>query len=271
MTKDQLAAFMLGLLLAGGLSGGAAEGDQASERPALRVMGRYKGRIKGWDVVNEALDENGGLRQSNWMKIIGEDYIAKAFEYAHEADPGAQLHYNDYSLENEAKRNGAIALLRKLKSQGVIVNAVGLQGHLKMDWPTPAQEDATISAFAALGLKVMISELDIDVVPATQRNRGAEVGLSSQQTADSGAHANGLPDAVQQALASRYGELFTVFLNHRGVINRVTFLGVTDGDSWLNSPGRVNYPLLFDRRGEPKPAFDAIIRAATQGRNTPAR
>ncbi len=139
------------------------------------VVGRYKGKIKGWDVVNEALNEDGSLRETPWLKIIGEEYIVKAFEFAHEADPNAEMYYNDYSLENAPKREGAIALIRKLQAAGVHVAAVGLQGHYKMDWPSTGQVDSTIKAFAALGLKVNITELDIDVVPATQLNRGADL------------------------------------------------------------------------------------------------
>src|ERR1035441_922359 len=133
------------------------------------VVGRYKGRIQVWDVVNEALNEDGTLRQSPWMKIIGEDYIAKAFQYAHEADPKAVLRYNDYSLENEPKRNGAIALIKKLQAQGVPVTSIGLQGHGNLSFPTAEQEDATIAAFAKLNLQVMITELDIDCSRGGQR------------------------------------------------------------------------------------------------------
>ena len=139
------------------------------------VVGRYKGRIQSWDVVNEALNDDGSLRQSQWLKIIGPDYIAKAFEYAHEADPSAELNYNDYSLENEPKRNGAIKLVQQLKAEGVPISAVGLQGHDKMDWPTVEQESATIEAFGNLGMKVKISELDVDVLPSASQNRGADV------------------------------------------------------------------------------------------------
>ncbi len=229
------------------------------------VVGRYKGRIKGWDVVNEALYDNGTLRQSRWMKIIGEDYIAKAFEFAHEADPSAELHYNDYSLENEPKRSGAVALIKKLKEQGVPITAVGLQCHVKMKWPTPAQEDETIEAFAKLGVKVMVTELDVDVIPSSQGNQSADVSQAGQSRAGANRnpYTNGLPDSVQQDLAKRYGELFAVFTRHHADIARVTFWGVTDGDSWLNSWGRVNYPLLFDRKSQPKPAFNAVIKAAT--------
>ncbi len=226
------------------------------------VVGRYKGRIKGWDVVNEALNEDGTLRNSPWRKIIGDDYIEKAFEYAHEADPDADLHYNDYSLENEPKRNGAIALIKKLKSEGIHITAVGLQGHVKMDWPTSKQEDETISAFAKLGVKVMISELDIDVVPASQHNRTADIAANAHQSGGANDYANGLPEKMQQELAERYAELFKVFVKHRNDITRVTFWGVTDGDSWLNGRNRVNYPLLFDRAGQPKPAFYSVLKVA---------
>jgi endo-1,4-beta-xylanase len=227
------------------------------------VVGRYKGRIQGWDVVNEALDESGELRHSQWEKIIGDDYIEKAFQFAHEADPGAKLHYNDYALENTPKRNGAIALIKKLQADGIPIDCIGLQCHVKMRSPTPEQEDRTISAFAALGVKVMITELDVDVVPATQRNQTGDIALNAQVTAGANVYTNGLPEVQQQALANRYADLFRVFVKHRADISRVTFWGVTDGDSWLNVRGKVDYPLLFDRAGQPKPAFDAVIKEAS--------
>ena len=231
------------------------------------VVGRYKGRIQSWDVVNEALNEDGTMRPSLWEKIIGDDYIAKAFQYAHEADPQAQLTYNDYNLENEAKRKGAIALITKLKAEGVPITSVGLQGHDSLTWPTVDQMDAAISDFARLGVKVAISELDIDVLPPATRQQTADVTVSIQQNAALNPYVNGLPDSVQQQLAKRYGELFGVFVKHRDVVTRVTFWGVTDGDSWRNDwpvRGRTSYPLLFDRAGQPKPAFESVIRAAGQ-------
>ncbi|HVN48188.1 MAG TPA: endo-1,4-beta-xylanase [Bacteroidota bacterium] len=223
------------------------------------VVGRYKGQVHGWDVVNEAVNEDGTLRESPWLKIIGEDYIEKAFQYAHEADPSAELHYNDFSLENKPKRDGVLKLITKLKEHGVPVTAVGLQGHYKMDWPTLAQIDTTVDEFGKLGTRVMITELDVDVVPATQANRGADLSLNNQRQAHADVYAAGLPDSVQQALAKRYAGLFTVFLRHKE-IERITFWGVTDANSWLNTRGRTNYPLLFDREGKAKPAFDAVIK-----------
>jgi endo-1,4-beta-xylanase len=228
----------------------------------LTVVGRYRGRIKGWDVVNEALNDDGTLRESPWKKLIGDDYIEKAFQFAHEADPQAQLHYNDYALENLRKRHGAIALIKKLQAEGIPITAVGLQEHVKMDWPSTNQVDETISDFARLGVKVMITELDVDVVPATQGNRAADITLNAQQATNADVFAAGLPEDKQQALARRHADLFRVYLKHRADISRVTFWGVTDGDSWLNSRGRTNYPLLFDRAGNPKPAFEEVIRVA---------
>jgi endo-1,4-beta-xylanase len=229
------------------------------------VVGRYKGRINGWDVVNEALDDNGALRRTPWMRIIGEDYIAQAFAFAHEADPQAELYYNDYSLENEAKLQGAVALIAKLKAQGVPVAGVGVQGHYHMDSPSPGQVDRAIARLAKLGVKVMITELDIDLLPSAWQDRGADITLNVKLQAKLNPYANGLPEGVQQALAKRYAELFGVFLKHRESISRVTFWGLKDGDSWLNNwpvKGRTSYPLLFDRSGQPKPAFDAVIRVA---------
>lgn len=250
------------------------------------VVGRYKGKIQSWDVVNEALNDDGSLRQSMWFKIIGPDYIDKAFEFAHEADPQALLTYNDYGLEDDAKREGAIALVRKLKAKGIPIGCVGLENHDSLTWPSAAQEDATISDFAALGVKVAISELDVSVLPSPGHESTADLSLSQALSSQAdpevdasydpntgpkidpklNPYPTGLPASVQQELARRYGELFHVFLRHRNAISRVTFWGVTDTDSWLNYQpvlGRADYPLLFDRAGQAKPAFDAILRAAS--------
>jgi endo-1,4-beta-xylanase len=233
------------------------------------VVGRYKGRIKGWDVVNEALNEDGSLRSTPWLKIIGEDYLVKAFEFAHAADPVAELYYNDYSLENEPKRNGAIALVKKLQSAGAKITAIGTQTHAKLDWPSPQLVHDTLTAFGKLGVKVMIAELDIDVLPATSQDNSAEVSRREPSDPRLNPYRLGLPNAVQRTLAERYGEIFAVYVQHADKISRVTFWGVTDGDSWLNNwpvRGRTNHPLLFDRSGKTKPAFTNVIATVAQPR-----
>jgi len=234
-----------------------------------KVVGRFKGRIKGWDVVNEALNEDGTLRQSSWMKIIGEDYIEKAFRFAHEADPDAQLYYNDYSLENEAKRKGAIALVSKLIADGVPISGVGLQDHVSLDWPAADQIDTTINEFGKLGVKVMITELDVDVLPWPASNQTADVSLRVASDPKLNPYPNGLPEKNQQMLSRRYADLFGTYAKHCGLVTRVTFWGVTDKDSWKNNfpvRGRTNYPLLFDRSAQPKPAFDAVMKIASASR-----
>lgn len=249
------------------------KGEPLSRRALLRqmrehiykVVGRYKGRINGWDVANEALAEDGSLRMSRWRKIIGDDYLVKAYQFAHKADPHAQLYYNDYSLENPAKRAGAVALVKKLQAAGIPLFAVGLQGHYKLNWPSPSQIDDTIQAFSALGVKVMITELDVDVLPPATASHAAEVSMHANGSASLNPYATGLPEEMQQTLARRYAELFDVFVKHRQQITRVTFWGVTDGDSWLNNwpiRGRTSYPLLFDRDCRSKPAFDSVLATA---------
>jgi endo-1,4-beta-xylanase len=233
------------------------------------VVGRYQGRIDGWDVVNEALNEDGTLRQSRWLQIIGEDYLVKAFQFAHEADPDAELYYNDYSLENAPKRAGAVALIRKLQEAGARVTAIGTQSHNQLAWPTLAQQDSTLQAFADLGIKVAITELDVDVLP---RREGRAADLSPAARDSLNPYREGLPDSVQAALAQRYADLFGVYLKYQDAITRVTFWGVTDRQSWLNGfplPGRTNHPLLFDRAGRPKPALEAVLRAARKEGNRP--
>ncbi len=232
----------------------------------LTVVGRYKGRVHGWDVVNEALNEDGTLRNSPWLRIIGEDYIAKAFQYAREADPDAELYYNDYNLEYEAKRKGAIDLVRGLLSRGVKISAIGTQSHHKIDRPSLEQIEDTLKAFKALGVRAAVTELDIDLLPPVTLQPTADVSARAAATADSNPYVSGLPEEMQQALAKRYADIFAVYLKYRDIITRVTFWGVTDGHSWLNyfpAPGRTNYPLLFDRAGKPKPAFDAVIRSVS--------
>jgi endo-1,4-beta-xylanase len=224
------------------------------------VVARYKGKIRGWDVVNEALNDDGTMRDSPWYRGIGDDYIAQAFTFAHEADPDAELYYNDYNLATRpAKRAGAIRIIKDLQQRGIRIDAVGEQGHWRLDTPPPAELDQTISDLRATGVKVMITELDVNLLPPTTPTPG------QPPSPESNPYANGLPDSVQQALARYYADSFRVLLKHRDAITRVTFWGVSDGDSWLNR-GRVNHPLLFDRQRRPKLAFDEVVKVLTTAR-----
>lgn len=229
------------------------------------VVGRYKGRIKAWDVVNEALNEDGTMRQSEWYKILGDEYIAAAFSAAHEADPDAELIYNDYSIENPAKRAGVIALIKKLKAEGVPITTVGIQGHYDMVWPDISLLEDTITDFAALGVKVAITELDITVLPAPSKSHTADINLQYKAEPALNPYEKGLPVPIEVSLANRYKDLFALFYKHRNVIDRVTLWGINDANSWRNYwpvKGRTDYPLLFDRKNNPKPALQAVLDAA---------
>jgi endo-1,4-beta-xylanase len=218
------------------------------------VVGRYKGKIKVWDVVNEAVADGGTnvLRNSLWLQIIGPDFIAKAFEYAHEADPDAILRYNDYSLENPAKRRKLITLIKSLQAQHVPVMAIGSQTHVSVSGPSFEQEDAALTDLEQLGLPIHITELDVNSAERGQRNTGADVADNAAATQ------GGLVDNANRRLADQYANLFRAFLKHHNSVKVVTLWGVNDGVSW-RAQGR---PLLFDADDKPKPAFDAVLAEA---------
>lgn len=232
----------------------------------LTVVTRYKGKVNGWDVVNEAIDENGELRNTKWLEIIGEDYIQKAFEYAHEADPDAELYYNDYNIEQPAKREGTInRIIKPLQTKSVKIDGVGIQAHWHLDTPAFQIVDSSISKFAATGIKVMFTEMDINVLPRPENLATAEISENFQLTKESNPFPESMPDSVQKQLADRYAGFFKIFLFYKDKVSRVTFWGIEDGQSWLNNwpiRGRTNYPLLFDRNLQPKSAFYAIIKEA---------
>jgi endo-1,4-beta-xylanase len=226
------------------------------------VVGRYKDRIKGWDVVNEALNENGTLRSSPWLQIIGEgskdkqyDFIEQAFRWAHEADPDAELYYNDYGLESsKAKCDGAVAIVKHLKSRGVRIDGVGIQLHAGLTYPSAQALEYAITSLAATGVKVMVTELDIRT--QARGYRGADISrVNRQSTSDSTADAA----ETQKKLADKYAEIFSVLSKHKKHITRVTFWGVYDGASWIGGS-----PLLFDRNYQPKEAFFAVVKTTQE-------
>jgi len=240
-----------------GYNGPRASRDELLQRMhdhIATVVGRYKGKIKVWDVVNEAVADGGTnvLRNSLWEQIIGPDFIARAFEYAHEADPDAILRYNDYSLENPAKRQKLITLIKSLQSQGVPVMAIGSQTHVSVSSPSFEEEDKVLTDLETLGLPIHITELDVNGAQGGQRSNSGEVAANAATTQ------GGLVSNADQRLADAYAGLFRAFVKHDKFVKVVTLWGVNDGVSW-RAQGR---PLLFDANDQPKPAFDAVIRAA---------
>jgi len=229
------------------------------------VVGRYKGRIKGWDVVNEALNDDGTYRNSKFYEIVGEDFIPLAFKFAHEADPDAELYYNDYNEWRPEKRDAIVKLVKKLKDAGLRIDAVGMQGHVGMDYPDLGDYKAAIDAYAAAGVKVMVTELDLSALPSPRRNVGANVSDIEAYRNEMNPYTGGLPDSVATAWTNRMTALFKLFIDNKDKMERVTLWGVTDGQSWKNDfpmRGRTDYPLLFDRNYQPKTIVSTIIQEA---------
>lgn len=229
------------------------------------IVGRYKGKVHGWDVVNEALNEDGSLRKSGFLETGGTSFIAKAFQLANEADPNAELYYNDYNIVNAAKRDGAIRIVKDLKNKGIRIDGVGIQGHWGLDYPSLQEIETAIEMYAAAGVKVMITELDISVLPSPFRMPTADVSVRFENSPAMNPYPDGLPDSVQEKLAERYAEIFRLFNKHADKISRVTFWGLHDGVSWKNNfpiRGRTDYTLLWDRQLNPKKAFHAVLKTA---------
>ncbi len=219
------------------------------QRHIETVAKPFKGKLSCWDVVNEAISDERReyLRDTPALRAIGEDYVRKAFEFAQEAEPEVALYYNDYNVEDPVKLPKVIRLIRSLKGAAARLDAIGIQGHWHLHHPDARTIDAGIEALGKEGIKVIVTELDVDVL--------AWNGGNPYQA--------GIPGSVLEKQARRYAELFAVFHRHRDLIPRVTFWGVEDRQSWLNGhpKRRTNYPLLFDRKLQPKPAYGAVIQA----------
>lgn len=224
------------------------------------IVTRYKGRIKGWDVVNEAILEDGSYRKSKFYEILGEEFIPLAFQYAHEADPDAELYYNDYAMNMPGKREGVVKLVSSLKEKGIRIDAVGMQGHMGMDYPDINEFEQSIVAFAGTGVKVMVTEWDMSALPTVKQSANISDTVSYQKMLNP--YPETLPDSVSKAWNNRMKQFFGLFEKHADVISRVTAWGVSDSDSWKNDfpvKGRHDYPLLFDRNYQPKPFVKEIM------------
>ncbi|PKB16404.1 endo-1,4-beta-xylanase [Flavobacterium sp. 5] len=226
------------------------------------IVSRYKGKIDSWDVVNEAVNDDGTLRKSVFLETLGEDYLAYAFQLAAKADPNADLYYNDYSMTNPAKREAVIKMVKKIQAKGIKIDGIGMQGHWQLNSPTIDEIEKSILAYSDLGVKVAFTELDISVLPSPWELQGAEISQQFENTPKMNPYPQSLPDSIQEKLAKRYSDIFKLFLKHKDKISRVTFWGVHDGQSWLNDwpiKGRTNYPLLFDAKLKPKKAYYSVI------------
>ena len=243
-----------------GYTGPRASREQLLERMRDHIhtiVGRYKGKVKSWDVVNEALADGGPenmLRNSLWLQVIGPDFIAKAFQYAHEADPDAILRYNDYGLENPVKIQKLVTLIKSLQEQNVPIHAIGTQAHLNISTAGFEQMDRALTEIAKLGLPIHVTELDVNSAQGGQRGTGADIAANAATTQ------GGLVAEADGRLARAYEGIFRAFMKHRDTVKVVTFWGVNDAVSWR----RAGNPLLFDGNNQPKPAFDAVVRVATE-------
>jgi len=235
-----------------------------------QVVGRYTGRINAWDVVNEVIDNDGSYRPTTWVKGIGDgdELVKLAFKFANQYAPDAELYYNDFNAWRPAKRDGIARMVRMLKKEGIRIDGIGIQGHWGLNFPKNEYIEAAIDTFASLGVKVMITELDVDVLPVTKEGQLIGKIMSDPQwqleefKTFMDPYSKGLPANVEKQLADRYAELFDIFYKKRDKIDRVTLWGLHDGMSWKNDypvPGRTNYPLLYNRDKTPKPAMDAVL------------
>lgn len=228
------------------------------------VSKRYGNKIDAWDVVNESIEGNGKLRDSQWTKIVGKDFIEQAFRIASKELPAhVELIYNDYSMTGKKKRDAVVKMIHELKQKEIRFDGVGMQSHWDIKGPSISDIEASIVAFSEAGVDVHITELDIDVLPRKAGMWDADIAKRLAGDASMDPYRNGLPEPMQQKLAKRYADLFQLFIKHKDKIKRVNFWGTTDQYSWLNNwpiKGRTNYPLLFDRDGKPKPAFYSVIK-----------
>ncbi|WP_457933661.1 endo-1,4-beta-xylanase [Pseudoalteromonas sp. SCSIO 43210] len=233
------------------------------------VAGRYKNKVDAWDVVNEVIADDGSYRPTVWVNRVGDgDTMVKAaFKYAQQYSPNTELYYNDFNAWRPEKRDGIIRMIKMLQKEGIRIDGIGIQAHWGLNFPKMQYIEQAIDAYAALGIKVMLTELDIDVLPLTKEGQitGTDMMKPQFQLEEFETYLdpykNGLPSDVEAQLNARYKALFELFYAKRDKIDRVTFWGLHDGMSWKNDypiPNRTNYPLLWDRNLNPKPVIKTI-------------
>ncbi len=229
------------------------------------VVQRYKGKITGWDVVNEAIVEDGSYRNSDFYQIMGEEFIPWAFQCANEADPDLELYYNDYGMAVPGRREGVVRLIKQLKERGIRIDAVGLQSHMGMDHPDWDEFELSIKSYIECGVDVQFTEVDMSALPSV--NYGANVSDTEEYQESLNPYKNGLPEEVDAEWNSRMEKFFEIVDKYADHVKRVTAWGVTDADSWKNDwpiPGRTDYCLWFDREGNLKPFLQKRLDAVKQ-------
>lgn len=229
------------------------------------VVGRYKGKVKGWDVVNEAILEDGSFRHTPFYDILGEEFIPLAFEYAHEADPDAELYINDYGMDYPGRRDTYVKIVNDLKDRGLRIDAIGMQGHIGMDYPDLGEFEQAVNAFAGTGCKVMITELDMSALPTVSHSANITDIVRMKEVADP--YPAGLPADVSAEWNARMLDFMRLLLKHSDQISRVNVWGVEDGSSWKNDfpvRGRTDYPLFFDRDYKMKPFLTTLTADLTK-------
>jgi endo-1,4-beta-xylanase len=250
-----------------GDGGGKATREQLIARLEghMRAVAEHYGdRVHYWDVVNEAFNDDGTLRDTPWRQILGDDYLALVFQLAAKHFPKAKLVYNDFSLEKPAKRDAVVQLVTGFREQGVSIDAIGTQSHFQLQSPTLEEIEASIEAFGGTGLEVLVSELDVDVLPAAYKNQGADLSVNAELSARLNPYPDCLPKEVAEQAAQRWADIFDLYTRHSAHVRAVTLWGVSDRYSWLNNwpvRGRTNYALLFDRQLRPKQAWQRVIEA----------
>lgn len=227
------------------------------------VVGRYKGKVHGWDVVNETILDNGDWRKSKYYQIIGEEFVELAFRFAREADPKAELYYNDYNMAMPGKRRGVVNMIKNIQAKGVKVDGIGMQGHIDLYSPQLSDFENSIVAYAELGAKVMITELDLSALPTPWNNMGANISDVVEYQEKMNPYRDGLPRDKEIEWENRFLDFFKLFVKHSDKITRVTLWGVSDANSWKNGfpiRGRTDYALLFDRQYNEKPIVNRLVK-----------
>lgn len=245
-----------------------ADGNTASKELLLKrmeshihtVVDKYKGKIRSWDVVNESITPEDGYRKSKWLEICGPEFMEHAFQYAHDADPNCLLIYNDYNEEDPKRRDFIVEMVKQYRKKGIPIHGIGMQAHLNLDSPDLKLWEQAIEAYASVGMKISVTELDVDVLPYDW-GRSAEISTNAAYKESLNPYKDGLPKEIEDKLSRRYEDIFKILLKHKDVVDRVTFWGTSDDQSWKNNfpmRGRTNYPLLFDRQRKPKNAYFAV-------------